>query len=71
MTLYTKLDCPLCSVVRLKLDNAGIKYDVSLDEKEMEALGIDMLPVLKTDENILLPFKKIIDYIGEVTKNEN
>ncbi len=68
MTLYTKLDCPLCSVAKLKLDNAGIKYDVSLNEKEMEELGIDMLPVLKTDDGKLLPFKEILNYIGEVTK---
>lgn len=68
MTLYTKLDCPLCSVVKLKLDNANIKYDISLNEKEMEELGIDMLPVLKTDEGNLLPFKEILNYIGEVAK---
>lgn len=68
MTLYTKLDCPLCSVVKLKLDKANIKYDLSLDEKEMEELGIDMLPVLKTDDGKLLSFKEIIGYIGEVTK---
>lgn len=68
MTLYTKLDCPLCSVVKLKLDNAGIKYNISLDEKEMEELKIDMLPVLKTDEGKLLPFKEILNYITEVTK---
>lgn len=68
MTLYTKLDCPLCSVVKLKMDNAGIEYDASLNEAEMEELGIDMLPVLKTDDGRLLSFKEIINYIGEVTK---
>lgn len=68
MILYTKDNCPMCNVIKMKLDNVKIKYEINQNEKEMEELGIDMLPVLKTDEGKLLPFKQILSYIEEVTK---
>lgn len=72
MILYTKQDCPLCSVAKVKLNLAGIKYDVSMNEEEMEKLNIDSLPVLKLDSGMLLGFKEILQYIeGGNLKNEN
>jgi glutaredoxin len=46
MILFTKPDCPLCSVVKVKLNSANISYVISQDEERMEALGINRLPVL-------------------------
>lgn len=68
MILYTKDGCPMCNVIKMKLDNARIKYEINQNEKEMEELGIDMIPVLKTDKGNLLSFKEILGYIEEVTK---
>lgn len=65
MTLYTKVDCPLCTVVKTKLYALNIDFTISTDEKEMEALGIDMLPVLKTDNGELLEFSAIISRLKE------
>lgn len=60
MVLYSRQDCPLCTVAKTKLNLAGIEYDICSNVEEMEALGIDSLPVLKTDDNQLLSFKEII-----------
>ena len=67
MILYTKESCPMCNVVKMKLDNAGIEYEVNQNETEQEALGIDMLPVAKVNRE-LLAFKQILNYIEEVAK---
>lgn len=67
MILYTKESCPMCNVVKMKLDNAGIEYEVNQNETEQEALGIDMLPVAKVNGE-LLAFKQILNYIEEVAK---
>lgn len=62
----------MCSVAKVKLNLAGIKYDVSMNEEEMEKLNIDSLPVLKLDSGMLLGFKEILQYIeGGNLKNEN
>lgn len=61
--LYT-LNCPICKVVKQKLDDAGIEYEVCTDTDEMTLLGIDTLPVLCVAGN-LLHAKQIYDYIRE------
>ena len=65
MKLYTKLDCPLCNVIKVKMNNANIPYDISMNEKEMESLNIDKLPVLITDEGEQLEFKDILKYLEQ------
>lgn len=62
MVLYTKKECPLCTVAKLKLNNAGIVYEMCTDEATMESLGIDQLPVLILDDGTHLAFKQIVDY---------
>ena len=64
MTLYSKNDCPLCRVSKIKLDLAGINFDISYNEKEMEELNIDALPVLVLDDGTKLGFKEIVDYVN-------
>jgi len=71
MTLYTKHDCPLCNVVKLKLNVSEIPYDICTDEKKMEELNIDALPVLILDSGEKLEFKQIIDFIKEKEEKSN
>ena len=63
MVLYTLPDCPLCTVTKVKLNTKNIDYDICMDEKEMDKLGIDRLPVLKTDDGELLNFSAIMNLI--------
>ena len=67
MILYTKSECPLCTVTKAKLNAQGIVFDICTDETEMEKLGIDRLPVLKTDNDELLDFSEIMKRLKEET----
>lgn len=49
--LYILPTCPRCSVVKKKLDEAHINYEICKDEKEMEEKGIDLLPAMEVDQN--------------------
>ena len=72
MILYTKLDCPLCNVAKIKLNATGIDYTISMNEEEMDKLNIDRVPVLQLDDGMLLGFQEIIKYIeGGNLKNDN
>lgn len=71
MTLYTKTDCPLCNVVKIKMSQAGLDYTSCQNEDKMNELNIDRLPVLQLDTGELLEFKAILNYIEEVKNNEN
>ena len=72
MILYTKSDCPLCTVAKVKLNAKEIDYTISTSEEEMDKLNIDSLPVLQLDNGMLLGFQEIIKYIdgGNLT-NDN
>lgn len=63
MVLYSRPDCPLCNVAKTKLNLAGFEYEICSNTEEMEKLGIDSLPVLKTNDNQLLFFKEIIKLV--------
>lgn len=65
MVLYTKHDCPLCNVVKVKLAQTNLQYEISMDENRMEELQLDRLPVLELDDGTLLEFKQILNYIEE------
>mgnify|MGYP003306526588 FL=1 len=67
MILYTKPECPLCTVTKLKLQAQEIPFEICMDEKEMDELGIDRLPVLKTDNEELLEFSEIMTRLKEGT----
>lgn len=67
MILYTKSECPLCAVTKVKLNAQGINFEICTDEAEMEKLGIDRLPVLKTDNDELLDFSEIMKRLKEET----
>ena len=65
MILYTKSECPLCTVTKLKLQAQEIPFEICMNEKEMDELGIDRLPVLKTDDGELLEFSEIMKRLRE------
>ena len=67
MILYTKSECPLCTVTKVKLNAQGIAFEICTDEAEMEKLGIDRLPVLKTDNGEFLDFSEIMKRLKEET----
>ena len=49
--LYTT-HCPRCQTLEIKLNRAGLKYEVCEDAEEMKARGFKAAPVLETDDGI-------------------
>lgn len=48
ITLYT-IHCPACNVLRKKLDQAEIPYDLVDDINVLTSLGYKVFPVLNVD----------------------
>lgn len=56
--------CPKCNVLKAKLDNKNIKYDVVSNVDIIMSKGISTVPVLEIDGQ-LLEFKKSVDWVNE------
>lgn len=52
VTLYST-GCPRCNVLVQKLDNKGIEYDVVNDVDIMTEKGIETVPVLEVDGQLM------------------
>lgn len=65
MTLYTKDDCSRCDMIKDKLNSKGIPFNEIKDEKVILSLGIDFLPVLEV-EGELLDLGKANNYINSL-----
>ena len=72
MILYSSSTCPKCKVLKMKLDKAGMSYEVNENIEEMKELGIKSLPVLRLTDK-LLEFPSAIAFINdmEAAKNDN
>jgi len=49
-TLYST-DCPKCKVLKKKLDDAGVAYELCTDVEIMESKGFMQAPMLEVDDN--------------------
>lgn len=56
--------CPKCNVLKKKLAAKNIQYSENNDTEQMEALGIDTVPVLSVDGN-LMDFQKAAAWVNE------
>lgn len=56
--------CPKCSILKKKLEEKKIPYDTITDIEEMITLGINEVPVLSVNGD-LLPFAKAIKWVNE------
>ena len=63
MTVFSTSTCPKCKVLKMKLDKAGIEYQVNENIEEAAALGIKSVPYLQLDDGTLLDFGGAIKYI--------
>lgn len=70
MILYSSSTCPKCKVLKMKLNNAGISYEVNENIEEMKELGIKSLPVLRIEDK-LLEFSSAIAFIRDMEANKN
>lgn len=63
VTLYST-GCPKCKVLKAKLDIKEISYDIISDTSVMINKGIETVPILEVDGNIM-DFKTAADWVNE------
>lgn len=63
ITLYST-GCPKCKVLKMKLDQKNIQYEVVNDIEYMKSLGIMSVPMLKVDDEILI-FAKAVEWVNK------
>ena len=56
--------CPKCKVLKAKLDSKEISYDIISDKSVMINKGIETVPVLEVNGNVM-DFKTAVDWINE------
>lgn len=71
MTIYTSSTCPRCTVLKMKLDKAGIKYNVCEDIEIQKSLGIKSLPVIEFNGELLQFSKENMDRVIKEAANED
>lgn len=57
--------CPKCKVLKAKLDNTWIKYEIVDDVDEMLRLDISTVPCLGVDGKIM-NFKESVDWVNSM-----
>ena len=62
MKLYST-HCPQCQTLEIKLDRAGIKYEICDDKEAMAALGLKAAPALDIGDQIL-NFSQAIKWVN-------
>lgn len=62
VTLYST-GCPKCKVLGAKLDWKNINYNVVSDINVIISKGINTVPVLEVDNN-LMEFKTAVDWVN-------
>ena len=64
MVVLYSTGCPQCNVLKTKLDNKGIEYELVTDEDVMIAKGFMAAPILEVDGE-MMPFKQANDWINQ------
>jgi len=63
--LYT-IHCPKCDILEQKLNMKNISFTICEDVSVMQAKGIDAVPVLEVDGN-LLGFSDAVKWVNQQT----
>lgn len=66
MTVFSSATCPKCKVLKMKLDKAGLTYEVNENIEEAAALGIKTLPYLQMSDGTLLDFSGALAFIKDM-----
>lgn len=63
ITLYST-GCPKCQILKKKLDTKGINYTIITDVNAMLAKGLNLMPILQVNEQ-LLDFAAAVDWVNK------
>ena len=62
--LYTT-HCPMCTMLKTKLDAKNINYEVCTDTEKMTELGIKTVPVLQINGGSLMSLRESLKWLEE------
>jgi len=65
LVLYSTENCPMCKMLKQRLDSAKIEYEVCMDMDKMVELDITHVPVLGVD-GLLMNMPAAIGYINSI-----
>ena len=73
MTVFSSSTCPKCKVLKIKMDKAGLVYEVNENPDDLSEFGIKTLPVLQLSNGDLLDFGAAIAFVKdmEAAKDED
>ena len=57
--------CPRCKVLKMKLDQKGIKYETVNNIEVMKEKGFKEAPKLEITDGTVMDFKEAVDWIKE------
>lgn len=66
MILYST-NCPMCNVLKQKLDEKHIGYQLETDIDKMQELGFTAAPMLQVDKKIM-SFREALSYINSLSE---
>lgn len=64
ITVYTTKHCPQCQLLKQKLNQLGIEYEVFDNEEKMQEMGISSVPMMSVDGN-MMSFREALNYLNE------
>ena len=63
--IFYTIDCPKCQILKRKMDNKNIQYEIINNKKIIIKKGISQLPMLEIKGH-LLNYKGGVDYINKL-----
>lgn len=67
MVILYSTNCPMCNVLKQKLDEKHIDYQLETDVDKMQKIGFISVPKLQIDEKIM-SFSEALSYINSLSE---
>ncbi len=71
LTVYSTSSCPQCVLLKTRLKNIGLEFNVVEDESVMEQKGIRSIPQMETDDGKLMTYGESLRYLNDLEREAN
>ena len=69
IVLYSTEHCPMCNMLKQKLNAAKLEYEICTDVDQMLQLGIHSVPKMLADGK-LLNLSEAVKYINQIKRGD-
>ena len=63
MITFYSTNCPKCKVLSIKLDQAGVKYNINTNINTMLSKGIKSAPALEMEDGRIMDFSQALAWV--------